>query len=121
MERATKWMIPKTGKKGRRHEGAPSVDLPPLPFTSIHNSNTLIPAAVRSKVWGQRPFAYFLLTFTLYWWKYINECSRYSESLLTGRSGDRIPIGARFSSSALAGPRSHPVSCTSGTGFLSRG
>ena len=33
-----------------------------------------------------------------------------------GRSGDRIPMGARFSAPVQTGPRAHPASCTMGTG-----
>ena len=36
----------------------------------------------------------------------------------SGRSGDRIPVGARFSTSVRTGPRAHPASCTMGTGSL---
>jgi DNA-binding transcriptional LysR family regulator len=33
-----------------------------------------------------------------------------------GRSGDRIPVGARFSVPVQTGPGAHPASCTMGTG-----
>ena len=33
-----------------------------------------------------------------------------------GRSGDRIPVGARFSAPLQTGPGAHPASCTMGTG-----
>jgi len=33
-----------------------------------------------------------------------------------GRSGDRIPVGARFSAPAQTGPGAHPAYCTMGTG-----
>jgi len=33
-----------------------------------------------------------------------------------GRSGDRIPVGARFSAPVQTGPGAHPASCTVGTG-----
>jgi hypothetical protein len=42
--------------------------------------------------------------------------SRYSDSLQAGRSGDRIPVGARFSAPVQTGIGAHPASCTMGTG-----
>jgi hypothetical protein len=36
--------------------------------------------------------------------------------LLTGRSGDRIPVGARFSVPVQTSPTDHPASYTVGTG-----
>jgi hypothetical protein len=41
---------------------------------------------------------------------------RYSESLCVGRSGERIPVDARFSAPVQTGPGAHPASCTMGTG-----
>jgi len=35
---------------------------------------------------------------------------------LHSRSGDRIPVGARFSATVQTGPGAHPASCTMGTG-----
>ena len=41
---------------------------------------------------------------------------RYSDWLRAGRSGDRIPVGVRFSALVQTGPGVHPASCTMGTG-----
>jgi hypothetical protein len=39
-----------------------------------------------------------------------------SDWLQAGRSGDRIPVGARFFAPVQIGPGAHPASCTVGTG-----
>jgi hypothetical protein len=44
------------------------------------------------------------------------ELSRCSDWLRAGRSGDRIPVGARFFAHVHTGPGVHPASCTMGTG-----
>jgi len=43
----------------------------------------------------------------------------YSGWLRAGRSGDRIPVGTRFSTPVETGPWAHPASCAMGTGFFS--
>jgi hypothetical protein len=39
-----------------------------------------------------------------------------SVGIANGRSGDRIPVGARFSAPVHIGPGTHPASCVMGTG-----
>ena len=41
--------------------------------------------------------------------------SQYSDWLLPGRSGDRIPVGAKSSAPVQTGPGAHPAPCTLGT------
>jgi len=41
---------------------------------------------------------------------------RYSDSLWVERSGDRIPVGSRFSLPVQFDSGAHPASCTMGTG-----
>ena len=54
----------------------------------------------------------------LNWWcitwpvgfKRLRDCSRHSDSLQVRRSGDRIPVKARFSAPVQTGPEVHPPS-----------
>ena len=43
---------------------------------------------------------------------------RHSESLRAGRSGDRIPVAARFSAPVQTGPGAHLASYITGTGYF---
>jgi hypothetical protein len=54
-----------------------------------------------------------LIINVLLWARYL---SLYSDWLRAGRSGNRIPVGARFSAPVQTGPGAHTASCTMGTG-----
>jgi hypothetical protein len=51
---------------------------------------------------------------------YMTSYSRRCDSLQAGRSGDRIPVGARFSAPVQTGPGAYPATCTMGTGSFPR-
>jgi len=63
---------------------------------------------------------FFDFTFQPSWYRFpdIIMCNRkwYSDCLQAGKSGDRIPVEARFSAPVQTGPEAHPASCTMGTG-----
>ena len=46
--------------------------------------------------------------------------ARHSDLLQAGRSGDRIPVEARFFAPVQTGPAAHPASYTMGTGSFPR-
>jgi len=48
-------------------------------------------------------------------------CSRYSDWLWAGWSGDQIPVGLRFSVPVQASPGAHPASYTMGNGVFPGG
>jgi hypothetical protein len=55
-----------------------------------------------------------------YFYNIILSCAAQSvwRLILAGRSGDRIPVGARFSAPIQTGPGAHPASCKMGNGSL---
>jgi fatty acid desaturase len=57
---------------------------------------------------------WIIYIFTYTWWTGLFR--RYSDWLRAGRSGDQIPVGARFFAHVQTGPGAHPASCTMGTG-----
>ena len=56
-----------------------------------------------------------------YPFQWAGQLSRYSDCLRAGRSGDRIPVAARFSAPVQTGPGAHPASCTMGAGSFPGG
>jgi hypothetical protein len=74
------------------------------------------PAVCRPKHLHQRVL-YDFVRFKMNLWA--GQRSRYRDWLQAGRSGDRIPVEARFSAPVHTGPGAHPASCTMGTGSFS--
>jgi len=68
----------------------------------------------------QQNYYIYLYTKIKYMIHIVLICSQYSDSLRAGRSGDRIPLGARFSAPFQTSPGAHPASYTMGTASLSR-
>ena len=83
----------------------------PYYYCSLYKNNTLSNTAYFSKSFHQ----------SLHSFKGPGKRSRYSDWLRAGRSGDRIPMGARFSAPIQTGPGAHPASCTMGTGSFPGG
>ena len=62
-----------------------------------------------------RPVKHLVHNLLLSWPVKLN---RYNDSRRAGRSGDRIPMGSRFSAHVQTAPGAHPASYTMGTGFV---
>jgi len=50
----------------------------------------------------------------------LRKLSQYSDSSRAGRSGDRIPVGAKYPAPVQTGPGAHAASYTMGTGSFPR-
>jgi len=62
---------------------------------------------------------FIYLVVEVFWGGGLGELSWYNDSLRAGQSGNKIPVGVRFSAPVQAGPGAHPAPCTMGTGSLS--
>jgi hypothetical protein len=58
-----------------------------------------------------------LNTYSFMW---AGQLSRYNDGLRAGRTGDRIPVGARFLAPVQTGPGAHPTPFTMGSGSFPR-
>ena len=73
---------------------------------------------VKTRNWTHNKSAYHYASTFGVGGELIHGYSSYSDSLRAGWSGDRIPVGARFSVPIQTGPGNHPASYTMGTGFF---
>jgi hypothetical protein len=64
-------------------------------------------------LWRHVWLVIYLNTYSAAW---VGEPSWYSDWRRTGRSGDCVPVGARFFAPVQTVPLAHPASCTMGTG-----
>jgi hypothetical protein len=80
----------------------------------LRHSTQYIPPHIFSGRRKQMHFAKYCCLFRILYGP--GQLSRYSDWLRAGRSGDRIPVGARFFAHVQNGPGVHPASCTMGTG-----
>ena len=81
-----------------------------VPWTRKGRAIPLLP------LWAVRPIQSLSACIRVHFTLWAGYRSRYSDWLRAGRSGDRIPVGARFSALVQTGPRAHPASCTMGIG-----